>query len=290
MALDNPVPQHLWDHNQRLLTSRIGKKTRTPEGRLVPRGIPIYHARCVNHDDPAQSEYVLASRLEQKSKFIIRHQPTTPECCRGYSIDADVLERAVMRGLREALAQDDTLHRAIALGRTGREALADRGVFSSQERAGLELEARRLETYRDGLWQRHLDGIRKGRTPDGSFLEAELEQVDNDLAATRRQLAIDEQLRGRSRQPQPLPAGITDLLTDVAPDDPDLRLRRRAIVHQLISSVIVHDTDDGLSDELIGPLVQPDSDPWRVDPGAGGRWTDRATTPTLASRSPTVQV
>ena len=61
------------------------------------------------------------------------------------------------------------------------------------------------------------------------------------------------------------PAGVTALLTDEAPDDPDLRLRRRAIVHQLISSVIVHDTDDGLSVELIGPLVPPDSDP--------GAWT-----------------
>lgn len=263
--LENPVPLHLWERNQMLLSSRIGKKTKTPEGRLVLRGIPVYHARCMNHDNPAHSEYVLTSRFEQKSNFVVRHSPTTPESCPGYRFDADVLERAVMRGLREVLAEDDTLHRAIALGRTGKEPLADRGVFTAHERAGLELEARRLETYREGLWQRHLDGVREGRTPDRSFLEAELEHVDNDLAATRRQLAIDEQLRGRSRQPQPLPASIADLLTDEPPDDPDLRLRRKAIVHQLVSSVIVHDTDDGLSVELVGPLVPPDSDP--------GAWT-----------------
>ncbi|MEJ7786056.1 MAG: recombinase family protein [Solirubrobacteraceae bacterium] len=263
--LENPVPQHLWDHNQMLLSDRTGKKTKTPMGRLVLRGIPVYHARCMNHENPAQSDYVLTSRFEQKSKFIVRHAPTTPECCPGYRIDADVLERAVMRGLREALAQDDTLHRAIALGRTGKEPLADRGVFTTQERAGLELEAGRLETYRDGLWQRHLDAVREGRTPDRSFLEAELEHVDADLAATNRQLAIDEQLRGRPRTPQPLPASIVDMLTDEPPDDPEIRLRRKAIVHELVSSVIVHDTDDGLSIELIGPLVPPDSDP--------GAWT-----------------
>ena len=154
---------------------RTGKKRKDAHRQArAARHPPCYHARCMNHDNPAESDYVLTSRFEQKSQFVVRHAPTTPESCRGYRIDADVLERAVMQGIREALAEEDTLHRAIALGRTGREPLADRGVFSPQERAGLELEVRRLETYRNGLWQQHLDGVRNGRTPDRSFLETEL--------------------------------------------------------------------------------------------------------------------
>jgi len=44
VKLENPVPLHLWERNQLLLSTRNGKKTKTPEGRLVLRGIPIYHA------------------------------------------------------------------------------------------------------------------------------------------------------------------------------------------------------------------------------------------------------
>ena len=111
-----------------------------------------------------------------------------------------------------------------------------------------------------------MDRIRKGRRSDREFLDEEIQVVDTELASLKRQLTLDTQLRSRRPTPTPLPERIAEVLTDDAPADPSDRLRRWAIVQELVSQVIVHDTDDGLSVELYGPLVPESEDPGRWDP------------------------
>lgn len=266
--LPRPIPRSLWEHNQMLLDIPRGKTTKTPAGQFVTRGIPVYHARCMDPDDPSQSAHQLRSSRIKSGKYRFAHRPTdskqrsgyrTPDGCRGWSLEVEVVERAVIRGVRTMLEDNDALHRGIALGRANREPDETRGLFTADDRTRLEQEIRRLERYRDGLWQRHLDRIREGRRLKPGLLEEEVQIVDDEIAHANHQLTLDTQLRRRTPRSTTIPARIQEVLTDEPPDDPELRLRRWAIVNQLVSRVVVHDTDDGISVELYGPLV-PDSD------------------------------
>ena len=268
VPLPRPIPRALWERNQMLLDAKRGKATKTPEAQLVTRGMPVYHARCMDVDDPNRSAHRLRSVRTKTGHYRFVHGPVnqrrtkgyrTPDCCRGWSLAVEIVERAVIRGVRTMLEGNDALHRAIALGRTNTEPTADRGLFTAADRSRLDREVRRLERYRDGLWERHLDRIRVGRRPNGDRLDEELQMVDAELSSIRRQLVVDTQLRRRPTRSTPIPAHIEEVLTEEPPDDPELRLRRWAIVHELVTQVVVYDTDDGISVELYGPLV-PDSD------------------------------
>jgi DNA invertase Pin-like site-specific DNA recombinase len=275
VSLSRPVPERLWEHNQMLTQARRGKRTQTPEAQFVTRGVPVYHARCMDTENPRRSTSQLRSVHARSGTYRLFHYsgpgaPTegyrVPDCCRGWSIDVEVVERAVIRGVRTILEGNDALHAAIALGRANREPTAEGALFTADDRARLNREVKRLQRYRDSLWERHLDRIRKGRRPDREFLDEETQVVDAELAALQRQLTLDTQLRSRPIHPTQLPARIADVLTDDPPDDPSERLRRWAIVHELVSHVVVHDSDDGLGVELFGPLVPESNDPGTWDP------------------------
>ena len=283
-----PIPQAVWDHNQAILKVRRGKRTKTPEGQFVTRGIPVYHARCMDPDDPPRSTSQLRSVRKPSGKYRLTHHRGAgsadsdyhvPDSCRGWSVDVMVVERAVIRGVRTMLQDNDALHRAIALGRANREPTDDGGLFTADDKARLDREIRRLERYRDGLWQRHLDRIRKGKSSNRDFLDEELQVVESELASLQRQLSLDDQLRRRPTEPRRMPDEIDELLTDEPPDDPDHRLRRWAIVNELVSQVVVHDTDDGLSVELFGPLVPETDDAAAWDPLDACRAADDASPP-----------
>jgi len=273
--IPNPVPSELWEHNQALLAARRGKQTRTPEAQFVTRGIPIYHARCMETENPSDSAHRLRSVRIPSGAYRLVHtagstadsrQYRVPDSCRGWSIDIGVIERAVIRGVRTMLEDNEALHRAIALGRANRKPTADGSLLTPDDRTRLAREIARLERYRDGLWQRHLDRIRKGLSTDRDFLEEEMQVVYAELAFAKRQLTLDEQMRHRPRPARQVPTRIAELLTDEPPDDPEHRLRRWAIVNELVSQVVVHDTDDGLSVELFGPMVPESGDPGDWDP------------------------
>jgi hypothetical protein len=78
--------------------------------------------------------------------------------------------------------------------------------------------------------------------------------VDREISDVRRQLTIDTQLRRRRPRETPMPAQLREVLTEEPPDDPELRLRRWAIVHELVTV------------ELYGPLVPHDDDAASWDP------------------------
>ena len=273
--LPHPVARPLWEHNQTLLAAKRGKTTRTPEAQFVTRGIPVYHARCMDTEDPTRSANRLSSKQSKSGEYRFFHAAAdksvragyrTPECCRGYTLAVDVVERAVIRGVLAMLEGSDELHRAIALGRANREPLEGGGIFTSDDRVRMNREIRRLERIRDGLWERHVQRLKAGKPPVRDFLEQELTIVDDELTSMRRQLEIDAQLRGREPRATPLPDEVRELLTLEAPSDPEMRLRRWAIVNQLVSRVVVIDTDAGLSVEIFGPLVPPNRNLNEWDP------------------------
>jgi len=120
--------------------------------------------------------------------------------CRGYTIPAAVLEKAVIGGVRTMLNDKAALHRAIAIGRTGRAPVEDGGIFTAEDRGRLQQQIQKIERYRDRLWQRHLDQIRTGKRTNSKFLQAELEKLNKEIETVQRQLTIDQQLRRRPRQ------------------------------------------------------------------------------------------
>ncbi|MGI8801335.1 MAG: recombinase family protein [Solirubrobacteraceae bacterium] len=272
--LERPVPADLWQRNQTVLAYKRGKTTRTPEGRLLLRGIRVYHARCMNPTEPTLSTSILAARYT-RGKYVFHHCTAegkqrgymVPDTCRGYSLPADLLEHAVLRAVRTILTDDDALHQGIALGRANLP-LADRdGLFTTDDRRRLTAEVSQLQRYRDGLWQQHIDKIRANTTPSRDFLQTEDDRIQKEIEALNRQLTVDTQLRRRERHPTPVSPDVLELLSDDCPADPDRRLRRWAIVQQLVSRVVVHDTEAGLSIELFGPLVPSESDARAWEPG-----------------------
>lgn len=272
--LSRPIPKALWDHNQMLLDAKNGKATKTPEAQFVTRGIPVYHARCMDPDDPSRSADQLSSRTRRGTYRFVHESAEhrgrkgyrVPESCRGYTLAVELVERAVIRGVRAMLEDNHDLHRAIALGRANREPIEDGGLFTPDDQSRLNRELRRLERYRDGLWHNHLDRVRGGQRTKRDHLEEELQLVDAEITDIRRQLKLDTQLRRRKPRSTPIPSQIKDVLTEDPPADAEHRLRRWAIVHELVTQVIVHDTDDGVVIELFGPLVPPEDDPAGWDP------------------------
>jgi DNA invertase Pin-like site-specific DNA recombinase len=260
--LDRPVPRALWERNQLSLAARRGRTVRTPEGSSLLRGIPVLHASCMDQDRPSASLNRLGPETT-KGKRTYRHRGPgrddgyiVPEHCRGYSIEADILEPAVIQALRHLLKDNSAMHRAIAYARTGATTVdTDGGVLSGDDRDRLQLEKRSLERHREGLWQQHLDRIRQGKPDRTDLLEEQINRVDAEVRSIEIQIETDRILRLKRKQAAEVPRDILKLLTDQTPENPEQRLRRWSIVQQLVSQVIVHDVDGGLRVELFGPLV-----------------------------------
>lgn len=267
VAIPDPISQHLWDRNQLLLRVRRGKRTQTPEGTFLLRGIPVYHARCMDPDDPGASTDLLACRwtgsayrYHHRSAEGSKRDYAVPEGCYGYTVAAEVIDGAVIRGLRRLLTNDQELHRAIALGRGGVEPTESGGTLTDAGRKALKRQKSRLQQHADGLWQEHHRKVGQGERSDRNFLQQELEQANLEIASTEAQLKLDEQLRRRKPAQEPVDPDVLALLKEEPPEDDETRMRRWAIVQQLVSSVTVRDREDGLEIEIAGPLVPEDSD------------------------------
>jgi len=256
VELKDPVPVDVFETNQRLLRVRKGRYTTHPVGTYVLNRVPIYHARCQDElvEDQGRPVAPMLRRRawnggrKGRTKAVYGHTPRVPECCRGYTIDAELLERPVLRELRK-LAADPELQaawtqaafpeiapRTEVLDGRAREAIVAQIATGQKQLQRLQREWSDRLMAGEELQQRDYDRMTGPLHGELDALEqqlATLEVATDDRA--EHTVRVDERERGN------LANRLQEILTDDCPADPDLRLRRAAFVEAALSSIIIHD-------------------------------------------------
>jgi hypothetical protein len=268
IPLPRAIPQDVFARNQVLLGLMKGKYEKHPPGTYLLNRIPIYHDRCRGQTGPVKGRprpIVLRGRtIQAKNPRRYIHYPKSPDCCRLWTLDADLFERAVIKAVRE-LARDPAVLLAwtARAARSGAESYQD---VSPADTGIIEAQLRNLSNQKQRLLREYVNAAAEGDgNVDTSATTSVLEALDHEIEAKTRQLQLLRDLdRARSKAAAEQ-AGADDLLerldeilTDEPQDDLDLRARRAAFVTEVISSIVVYDGDDGPEIEIFGPLV-PDN-------------------------------
>ena len=153
IELDDPIPADVFEKNQQLLRLRKGRHTITPVGTFVLNRVRVLHARCTGELVEVDGKPVQPMRARRYStgrkahlQAVYAHIPLVPDCYRGYTIEASVLDRVVMRELRRLAANPEL--QAAWTAAAFPEVTTRSDVLSGEARAGLE---QRLATGRRQL-------------------------------------------------------------------------------------------------------------------------------------------
>jgi len=265
IQLKHPIHEDLWQHNQRVIAARRGKQVHAKPGEFVLREIPIYHARCSDHEGEDAGRLIV--RLGKDHQPLLAHMATypgddgklhVPPTCAGYRLPVATVEAAVMAALRELVSDDAPLRHAMARAQLRVDAQQDGTLLTDAQRRQMTRAIGRLQRHHDAIWQEHVAQISKGeQTRSRDVLELEIGTIEDEIHAHENTLAVDQRLRERP-VPKSAPPELLELLTDEAPDDDDRRLRRLEVVKRLVSRVVIEDRDDGIAIDVHGPLVPSD--------------------------------
>lgn len=290
VPLTDPIPADVFERNQEHLAQNRGPHQITPPGYFCLNAIPVIHAACADETvDYQNAERVNTTQPRLRGRIYrdrpnspptYTHAPRPPEGCKGYSIDADALERAVLEQLLR-LASSRELQQEWASA-VPIKTVEDSPILTDEERAALQGQIRQLEAKKrsleDELVQRILDD-KPATNADHARLVGPVEEK---IAQLKRRLEIAETMAKRKFRAETDPAvkalleagaineeeeddllaALREILTLERPaiDDDDLLRRRAAVVQAALSAVIIHDLDDGIALELQGPLVPDDAE------------------------------
>lgn len=265
IQIEHPIPGDIWRHNQRVIAARRGKQVHARPGEFVLREIPVYHARCSDHEGEDAGRLIV--RLGKDRQPLLAHKATylgddgklhVPPTCAGYRLPVATIEAAVMAALRELVSDDAALRHAMARAQLHIDDQPRGTLLTDAQRRQMTSAIGRLRRHHDAIWQEHVAQISKGAlTRSRDVLELEIGTIEDEIHALENTLAVDQRLRERP-VPKSAPPELLELLTDDAPDDDDRRLRRVEIVKRLVSRVVIEDREDGIAIDVHGPLVPAD--------------------------------
>jgi DNA invertase Pin-like site-specific DNA recombinase len=265
IQIEHPIPEDIWQHNQRVIAARRGKQVHARPGDFVLREIPVYHARCSDHEGEDAGRLIV--RLGKDHLPLLAHKAThlgddgklhVPPTCAGYRLPVATIEAAVMAALRELVSDDAALRHAMARAQLHVDEQPHGTLLTDAQRRQMTSAIGRLRRHHDAIWQEHVAQISKGtQTRSRDVLELEICTIEDEIHALENTLAVDQRLRERP-VPKSAPPELLELLTDDAPDDDDRRLRRLEVVKRLVSRVVIEDRDDGIAIDVHGPLVPSD--------------------------------
>jgi DNA invertase Pin-like site-specific DNA recombinase len=283
IELEEPIPADVFERNQQLLRMRRGRNMITPVGTFVLNRVRVLHARCmdevVERDGRIIQPMLRARSWADGRKARVRpvygHRPV-PSCCRGYTIPASVLEKAVLRELRR-LATSPELQAAWTAAAFP-EVTSRREVLSGEQRAVLEQKRDNCARQLDRLGQMWSEQASGGEDLDPKHWERMTRPIQEQLDAIERQLSVLDAIAEARAATQPeapdvdretLVAKLNEILTDECPEDPELRLRRAAFVEAALSCVIIHDEEERPvtqeeAEGLAGKRAHPRTDLTRV--------------------------
>jgi hypothetical protein len=247
IALDHPIPEHVFQRNQELLSLRSGRETRTPPGWFCLNGVPVRHARCADLSNGRGLHPLLKGRILFGKVEAYRHSPWVPSCCRGYVLDRVTLEAPVTRALR-SLGEDAALQLAWQERRLALERGYTPLILDGRRAQVLRMRIRNRELQRAQLTRAYLERLDQGEEANELAYSQLVHALDQEIAQ------LGERLRASGAAPAVSASGpppelvdaLEHVLTDDVPNDPARRLQRAALVQALVEEIVLEDTEDGI--------------------------------------------
>jgi hypothetical protein len=255
VTLLDPIPAHLYQRNQELLALRRGRtRTRTPLGEFCLNGVPLEHARCRGETRDGVAAR-LRGRIDPRSRSRdYAHSPWVPARCRGYRIERELLEAAVI-GAAAGVWRDEALQAAWRSA-DRRSRVPTTPIFDDEQR---RQTARRVATLKRQLAQlerAYLDRLAQGEAAVvetfadlTGAVQAEIKQ----LQARLDQRTADPP-QPPERQQESLRRALEETLALGAGDDTEQRQRRAALLQALIERICVEDSASGICVEITSLL------------------------------------
>jgi hypothetical protein len=243
------IPMETFQRVAELRAARRGKRTDAPEGTNLLNGILFHECGCE-----------LRTRLERGARSGYRHKEFIRDECKGLSLDADIIDAAVCRELLR-LASCRELQEAWTL-RMDVEQAEPRPILSDAERQEKKRQIARftqIKEEREADFRERL--LAEEDVNENDFAEmvgsitSEIEKLTKQLEHADAIAAARAAASSKRQYAETLLEEIEAILTPELPDDHGARARRRALVHAMVSKVIVYTTEDGVELELYGPLV-----------------------------------
>ena len=261
IPLGDPIPGDTFERNQELLSLRRGRENRTPIGTFCLNAVPVIHARCAQAVNARGLHAFLRGRVDPRHDArSYRHSPFVPPGCRGFSIDQGVLEGLVIRELR-SLASNEALKVEFEKA-SGGSSTAGISVLTREDRRVLEVETRGLERRRTQLARGFRARVKAGEEHNElaywellGGLTAEIDQIRRRLSASDELEAVLATRQPLANPPEALRVAMDEVLTIEVPREDQDRVRRAALVQELVTKIVIHDEPTGsFRIEPSGPL------------------------------------
>lgn len=237
IALDDPIPEQVFQRNQELLDLRRGPERTTRQGDFCLNGVPVVHTDCAGLVDKRGLQSYLKGRL-LRGVCAYRHSPWVPDQCRGFVLDREALERPVIEALR-GVADSPELVRAWTNHRRSERRGLDPDVLSPHQRRQLRRRIRERELQKAQLVRGFTERLTTEREVNElaywdlvGALTLEIDQLRARLArATLEPSVRDGEVAGSLRE------AILEVLTIEVPESGALRTQRAALVQALVEEI-----------------------------------------------------
>ncbi len=239
IALDDPIPEEVFQRNQELLKLRESRRTTTQVGEYCLNSIPVIHEACCDlRNDKGYAAHLRGRTISGVRAY--RHSPWIPTDCRGFSIPQETLETAVIETVRSKLASD-ALNAAFAESCRKAQRGFDTQILTPENKRHIRRQVRERTQLKAQLTRRYLDSLGSSCAPSPQAywdlvgaLSAEIDHLERRL---------------QSREPTPTVSELPDtrdlleklhLFVPVAtPLVAERRILRAALLNALISEIRV---------------------------------------------------
>lgn len=257
IAIPNPIPEEVFNLNQRLLDYSKGKQVRTRNGDFLLQRVRILHSTCLMAAASEDQAPELQGRyLSDRPKY--HHKPPVPSTCQRRTFDAPLIEAAAIRELLAMLDSRELQAQYLAASQGG-YAIKERVSAPRIEEIDRQLKNLRSELAR--LKREYLDEAKNGvaTTPEAEALGRAEVVLMREIRALRRQRelleAVDQDRRELFGASRTLKEQLAEILTLEPPDSQEARQRRALVFSALVSTIVIHEWGDEVLIELFGPLV-----------------------------------
>jgi DNA invertase Pin-like site-specific DNA recombinase len=245
IPLDDPIPPEIFQRNQELLELRRSHEKTTQIGDFALNGIPITHEPCAHLHDPRGRGPKIKGRT-LRGVHAYRHWPWMPAACRGFVLDREELEAAVVGAVRKHV--DRPSLRTAWLERRQRES---RGFTTTLLDAGQKRNLRRRiadrERQKAELTKRFLNRLAANEVPNEhaywqlvGAIDADIEQLETRLDHAETEPSVSTKV-----DTDDLEEAVHLILTTDLPAAAGDRVRRAALLKTLIHRIEIASPKSG---------------------------------------------
>jgi DNA invertase Pin-like site-specific DNA recombinase len=262
--IPKPIPASVQEKNISLLENTRGLYSATPYGTYLLNNIPVLHSRCMDlevkrnlpDNKSDMTTPVLRGRnygKDRRRHGTYTHVPRTPECCRRYSIQADMLESAVIGALLD-LAESEELQLAYLDAAAATQGFDD----VSEDLAALRRKVSSLKLSHAKLLREFTEDVAlTGHTSGASSTARLADALETEIETCQNRIKLVEATK--TSKPREKSKDLREALEKVLVfgENPtnDRRQKRVALIGALVSKVIVHDNEEGIEIEVFGHLI-----------------------------------